>query len=93
MLKLELILYRAAITLTLFMDIFRNTNFIRLEPIAFQQPCGMSVLRTNPDVVPGFDVGLELHSKKGRDLRWNGVVEIEASLNTVHLKQFHDILF
>ncbi len=30
-------------------------------------------------MVPGFDVGLELHSKQGRDLRWNGVVEIQAS--------------
>ena len=37
------------------------------------------MLRTNLDAVPGLRRGLELHSKQGPDLRWNGVVEIQAS--------------
>jgi hypothetical protein len=64
--------------LTTVTDIFRNTNLLRLEPIAFRQPCGVIVFRTKSGWGSRLRRGLELHSKQGPDLRWNGVVEIQA---------------
>src|SRR5580704_19342371 len=58
---------------------YRSTNHLRPGLADFGQACGMAVLRTNLDAAPGLDVGLELHSRPGPNLRWNGVVEIQAS--------------
>src|SRR5580658_8512758 len=59
---------------------YRSTNHLRPGLADFGQACGMAVLRTNLDAAPGLDVGLELLSRPGPNLRWNGVVEIQASL-------------
>src|SRR5580700_7711487 len=61
---------------------YRSTNHLRPGLADFGQACGMAVLRTNLDAAPGLDVGLELHSRPGPNLRWNGVVEIQASMLT-----------
>src|SRR5580658_4634877 len=58
---------------------YRSTNHLRPGLADFGAACGMAVLRTNLDAAPGLDVGLELHSRPGPNLRWNGVVEIQAS--------------
>src|SRR5580658_9555504 len=58
---------------------YRSTNHLRPGLADFGQACGMAVLRTNLDAAPGLDVGLELLSRPGPNLRWNGVVEIQAS--------------
>src|SRR5580658_4778262 len=57
---------------------YRSTNHLRPGLADFGQACGMAVLRTNLDAAPGLDVGLELLSRPGPNLRWNGVVEIQA---------------
>ena len=66
-------------SLTTIMDIFRNTNLLRLGPILFRQPRGVIVFRTKSGWGSRLRRRSELHSKQGPDLRWNGAVEIQAS--------------
>ena len=59
-------------------DNFQNTNFLRLERIRFRPPRDVTVFKINLSRIPRLRRDKSRTPNKDPDLRWNGVVEIQA---------------